>query len=245
MQGFSKKLTAYDFLGILIPGIVVVYCICPLFCPSAINEISVCFSCGCKIEVKSSQTLFDQACILIIFGAVSYIVGIIINCLSDCIFGRFRNNRFHLCFTALLYKERQFGLHSNRKHSSFKSFIRIIWRSRSHIVGFRKVNYTSTEKRYYNLYYWLLNNNRLSGAVGVIESQVVFVRNMFLPTIALAIYFFIACKFVAGALFILLCFIEVIVMLLRQLRVYYIVIEDYHWYKQMFDDDKKNNISNH
>mgnify|MGYP001028205845 CR=1 FL=1 len=245
MQGFSTKLTAYDFLGLLIPGIVVTYYICSLFCNSIFQEISYFYSCGCIIGAGSHSTVLAQACEAIIFGVFSYIIGIIINCLSDLIFGRFRNNQFHISVAALLYKERQFGTPTNRRLRLVRQTIKIIWRSIPHIIGCRKVNYTSTEKRYYHLYYWLLNNNRLSDAVGVMEAQVAFVRNMFLPTLVVAIISFCKNNVSGGTLFIVLCFFELIVMLLRQMRIYYIVIEDYHWYKQMYDNDKRRKINNH
>lgn len=81
------------------------------------------------------------------------------------------------------------------------------------------------------------------------EAQVAFVRNMVLPTLLLAFVFFLKTNTklitnrVVALLLIFLCISELYVMYARQMRVYYIVFEDYYWYKQM--NDEKSSNSNH
>lgn len=244
MQGFSAKLTAYDFLGMLIPGIVVTYCIYSVLCYSDLYEMSVRFYCGCKCEIEKSPTILNELCKMVIFISFSYIIGIVVNIVSDVLFGRFRNNELHILIAALLFRKRQYGDTKNLtdcKKRSVKGIINRVWRCIRQVIGCRTRIYTSVERKYYSIYYWLLHNNKMSGAVAVLESQVVFARNMVLPTIFMAIYFFVSSSCMTGGVFILLCILELIIMYLRQMRVYYIVFEDYNWHKQMDDYDKNNN----
>lgn len=90
-----------------------------------------------------------------------------------------------------------------------------------------------------------MKNNKLSGSIAVIEAQVVFVRNMFLPTLVMAISSWLAKAVLEGVLFMFLSCLGLGVMYWRQMRVYYIVIEDYYWYKQMYDHENRNNNNNH
>lgn len=247
MQGFGSKLTAYDFLGMLIPGIVVVYCICRLFYPSVLFETVIRYTCGCKVAVSGSKTAIAQICGALIFLSASYVAGLAVNCISDLIFGRFRNNEQHINLARLRFRKRQFGT----KDGSKKTFkLNRYFRLFLQIFGCRSDVYSVDAKNYCQKYYWLLNYNKLSGAIPVMEAQVAFVRNMILPTVLLAFVFFLKsdAKLMSNSvfallLFILLCIGELAIMYARQMRVYDIVFEDFYWYKQM--NDEKNTNSNH
>lgn len=245
MQGFTTKLTAYDFLGMLIPGIVVVYFICCEFCQSELYETSNWFYCGCNGTTGKSPTVFGTVCKVIVLISFSYIIGIVVNLFSDLIFGRFRNNELHITLASLLYRKRQYGAPKKTKsHKRIdKGETKLLWRFLRQTIGFRKRVYTPIEKNYYFRYYWLLNTGKLSGSVTVLESQVVFARNMVLPTLAMAVLSFISTDIMCGVLYISLCFFELMIMYSRQMRIYYIVFEDFKWYKQMSDDDKEINNS--
>ncbi len=248
MQGFSGKLTTYDFLGMLIPGIVIVSCLCLRFCYSVCYAHITNYCCGCKVEVYNSQTALGKICELVIFISLSYIVGIIVNCISDFIFGRFRNNQLHITIAALMFRKRQYGaiesVKKGKRRITYRT-IKRVWRSMCQIIGRRNHFYTFIEKNYYSIYYWLMKNNKLSGSIAVIEAQVVFVRNMFLPTLVMAISSWLAKAVLEGVLFMFLSCLGLGVMYWRQMRVYYIVIEDYYWYKQMYDHENRNNNNNH
>lgn len=246
MQGFTTKLTAYDFLGMLIPGIVVVYSLCCEFCHSDLYETSNWVYCGCNGAIEKSPTVFGTVCNVIVFISFSYIIGIVVNLFSDLIFGRFRNNELHITLASLLYRKRQYGdpKKLTKAHKrTYKRYIKLLWRFFRQTIGFRGKVYTSIEKDYYFRYYWLLNVGKLSSSIAVLESQVVFARNMVLPTLLMAVLSFISKDIMYGILFISLCFFELMIMYARQMRVYCIVFEDFKWYKQMNDDDKEINNS--
>ena len=216
MQGFSGKLTVYDFLGMLIPGIVVVYCICRLSCSSVLFETVIRYSCDCKVAVSDSQTAIGQVCGAVIFLSASYVVGLIVNCISDLIFGRFRNNELHINLARLRFWKRQFGTEEGfKKAFKLKRYFRFFLQ----IFGRRNKVYPIAEKNYCQNYYWLLNSNKLSGAIPVMEAQVAFVRNMVLPTLLLAFVFFLKTNTklitnrVVALLLIFLCISELITFL--------------------------------
>lgn len=240
MQGFSGKLTTYDFLGMLIPGIVVVFCFCRLFYPSVIFESDIRYYCGYKITVIDSQTAIGQVCGAVVFLSASYVVGLTVNCISGLIFGRFRNNELHINLARLLFWKRQFGTNeSPGKTPIFKLYFKPLLQ----IFGCRKKVYSAIEKQYYRNYYWLLNHNKLSGAIPIMEAQVAFVRNMVLPTLLLAIVLFVESitELLPNLPVILLLIFGVIgelyIMYARQMRVYDVVFEDYYWYKKIKDEN--------
>lgn len=233
MQGFGSKLTAYDFLGMLIPGIVVVYCFCLSFFHCTLYESFTRYCCW-KTDVIDSPTVLNRTCAAILFFSISYIVGIFINCLADCVFGRFRNNDKLLQFAELRFRQRQ-----SKTKRRFKTPNKIACQ----VIGLANETETSRQKAYYKRYYWLLNCNKLSGAVPVLEAQVVFVRNMIMPTVLLFAIPFLHCFFIKICVIVALLFCEFLVMIMRQQRIYNIILEDYKMYKELTNHEK--NIFNH
>lgn len=221
MQGFGSKLTAYDFLGMLIPGIVVVYCCCYWIYPCALYE-SLTRYCCCRIEVIDSPTVLNKTCAAILFFSISYIIGISVNCLADYVFGRFRNNDKFLQLAELRFRQRQ-----SKTKRRFKTPNKIVCQ----VIGLANETETSRQKAYYKRYYWLLNCNKLSGAVPVLEAQVAFVRNMIMPTVLLFAIPFPHCFFIKICVIVALLFCELLVMIMRQQRIYKIILEDYKMYK--------------
>lgn len=233
MQGFGSKLTAYDFLGMLIPEIVVVYCFCLSFFHCALYESFTRYCCW-KTAVIDSPTMLNGTCAAILFFSISYIVGMFINCLADCVFGRFRNNDKLLQFAGLRFRQRQ-----SKTKKSFGTPKTIFCQ----VIGYANKTDTSRHKQYYKCCHWLLHYNKLSGAVPVLEAQVAFVRNMILPTVLLIVIPFLHCFFIKICVIVSLLFCEFLVMIMRQQRIYNIILEDYKMYNELTNHEKS--IFNH
>lgn len=237
MQGFSSKLTTYDFLGILIPGIVIVSVIIRIFYSDCLFEQVNYICCSCKMTVENKPSFLAYLFISIMIFAASYIVGLLVNSLSDNIFGRFRNNDLHLRIALVIFRK---SISNNKKkrnighQRTFRLFFDVICQ----IFGCRNRHYTPLQKEYYKIHYWLSINKRLSGAVLTLESQVAFARNMILPTLLTIISAIISKTYLCGLSLLILLFCELYIMYARQMRVYVIMYEDFYWTKKLINDEK-------
>ena len=244
IQGFSSKLTAYDFLGMLIPGVVVMFCVChSCYSNCLINQI-IQYCCGCKEVVEEKPTFLAEACLLITFFAASYLTGLIIQSVSTVIWRGLRNDKLALNYTfkKVQYKnDKYFNLNrlvgNNVSDTSLpvlyymamQVYLRQVWLILiSWLIPFKK--YSEIEQQYYEAYYWLASHNRLSATV-VIESQINFMRNMIIPIFVMWYTFaeYKCMSYIAITLIILL-FTS---MIARQNKVYELIWEDYHWYKRL------------
>lgn len=247
MQGFSSKLTTYDFLGILIPGIVIVAVIIHLFYPDCLYEpLNSCCYAESEITWKNSSFIADILHAIILFS-ISYIIGLLVNCLSDCFFGKFRNNDLHLHISRKIF-HRSISRRTKEKPLNRRKKIKEYFDIIRQIFGRKTVCYTPLQNEYYNEYYWLTIYKRLSGSVLILESQVAFAKNMILPTLLAVGYAVIAEHYVFGISLLILFLCELYIMCARQMRLYVIIFEDYYWTKKITNDEKyinDNLISHH
>lgn len=219
MQGFSEKLTAYDFLGMLIPGIVVVSCSCMLFYSSQHDScLSFYFE---LIALIDKFSILCDISIILIFLAVAYICGLAVNTISDWLFNWFRNNDKHIIKAAKKL------ISKGHNYRFIEEFYNMVSES------------GNTECEYYRMYYWLMWKNKTSSAIPVLESQVVFVRNMLIPTLLLiSVTISKDCMTVLQILFIVLFISEFAILFSRQERIYSLILEDYQWYKELESIEK-------
>lgn len=256
MQGFSSKLTAYDFLGMLVPGIVVMFCVCYSYMSPVLFESRDLYCCGCKVATENSFTFFGQALILIIFGGLSYLAGLVINSVSGVIWRGLRNDECALNYTYNKIMSKSGGYYHLGKligkdlsavtgQEPWPCMAIGVYLKQFLIMFVEWMNpykrYPEIEHRYYEAYYWLDVHKHISTS-SVIESQINFMRNMIIPIILLCITFS-DCKYFMYSAIIMLVLIF-IVMIARQNKVYELIWENYHWYKQIDENEKSNNSNN-
>lgn len=241
------KITSYDFLGIFIPGSVGM-AMCTAKCfrdPFCSTPISLC--CGC--EVPFENTTLMTTIELLMFFAGAYIIGLIINWLSDGFWRGFRNNDafIGLQVQKLIQRNPTYRIISRDYYAElsatniqsyaslyFKALIKMIrsiwygWIEALHNKPLKP--YGFIESQYYDAYYWLLERGKIS-SVSVIESQVTLLRNLLLP---LCFGFpFLSCLNIDWWQLILFWLLVFFTMVSRQNRIYSLVLEDYQNYKEM------------
>lgn len=243
------KITSFDFLGMFIPGSVVM----AMIIVKLLIEKPAMLCCGC--ELSSVNTTLMTTIVLFLFFASAYVLGLVINWISDGIWRGFRNNDTFIELQAqkLLQRNPQYSIIRNEFNVTHKesgclcfwicdivlSYFRLLFSCVELIVKPMK-KYTDAEKRYYNAYYWLLEYKRIS-VVSVLESQVVFLRNMLLTIIVFNLLF-------SGEFFMIISIMAFLVMFLamvaRQNRVYTLILEDYQNFKEMEVGNEANSNNN-
>lgn len=247
MNNVSGRLTMYDFLGILTPGIVVVYGFLKMNYPCALESKALE---GCCCQTTAGASTLAITCQIIAFFALAYITGLLISTLSEGMWLHFRNNCdfLKLQLRRLIERgdgsyrllEKEFNISPDQNKCCVRCFswysdmilayVKLILCLPFAWLRYRLKRYPGIEKIYYQAYYWLIKNGKVSSSVGVIESQVCFLRNMLLP---LVLWCFFPCGVCSPLwLRIALLAIAFVTMVSRQNRVYMIVLEDYQWYNK-------------
>lgn len=259
MNNFLDKITPYDFLGMFIPGSVGLAMIIAKWFPGLLIKKSTIFCCGCNIQ--SEHTALMTVILMLMFFAGAYVLGLVINWISDGIWRGFRNNNVFIELQAQKFAQRNSGRRyiilrnfyiesSNQdNHSYLCKVIRClmvmfcnIWEMWTEPFRKRPLRkYPWGEIKYYEIYYWLLERKKIS-AVSVMESQVTLLRNLLLP---LCFGFFkIPCLRIEVWQLFLLCISIFFTMVSRQNRIYSIILEDYKNYKEM-ETNHEENSNNH
>lgn len=203
--------------------------------------------CGCEVPCTVKPSILAQSFVIIIFFAFSYLVGLIIHSVSEVVWRGLRNDEDALKYTCqkLIYKS---GGYHNLIHlvehpkadmtscelfymSVQVYFKQILLLLISWCRPFKK--YSEIELKYYEAYYWLASHGHIS-TTSVIESQINFLRNMFIPVILLWYTFPDAEHVTCFAVVLLLSMF--VAMVTRQNKVYELIWEDY----QMYKDNKEN-----
>ena len=147
----SSKLTLYDFLVILVPGILITAIIscCGGFCANIFVSCNV---------IKTT-----------LFFVFSYIIGIIWNCLMEVSFRFFRNNEY-------MIKQAFEEIFNGKSEQCRFSFILKL--SIQLLSGKSKSNNRATILcEYYKCYYFVMKNT-YTNTIPVLEGQVALLRNI-------------------------------------------------------------------
>ena len=149
----SSKLTLYDFLVILVPGVLIAAIIscCGGFCANIFV--------GCDV-IKTT-----------LFFVFSYIIGIVWNCLMEVSFRFFRNNEYMI--------NQAFDEMFNGKSIKCR-FLFILKLSIRSLKSKSKTNNKAVSlDEYYKCYYFVMKNT-YTNAIPVLEGQVALLRNIIL-----------------------------------------------------------------
>lgn len=243
MSNAISRITTYDFLGMFIPGSVGAWMIIRQRLPETLLEVksSVC----CKCIGSSDETVLFAAIQLLMFFAVAYVLGIIINWLADGIWRGFRNNASFIYLQAQKLIKRNPGYHWIEKEFGtvpFESKCLCHWivpTAECYIKMLGKCfilmvcpmeEYSADEKRYYNIYYRLIERGRVT-TVAVVESQVALLRNLLLPVAVCCFYH--PCLHIEWWIMPVTWIAIFFTMVTRQNRVYSLILEDYQNYREM------------
>ena len=246
MTNAVDRITSYDFLGIFVPGSVGLAMIVAKWFPNLLIENPKIICCGCKI--MSENTTLMTTIQMLMFFAGAYVLGLIINWISDGIWRGFRNNSAFFELQALKLIQRNPGYRyivcefyiepSDRNELWYfckvirclKKMFCDIWEKWTESFRRRPPRkYPWAEIKYYKIYYWLLERNKIS-SVSVMESQVTLLRNLLLPSFFG--FFMIPCLHIEEWQLFLMCLSIFFTMVSRQNRIYSIILEDYQNYKE-------------
>lgn len=233
----SSKFSLYDILAMIIPGGVIMACVCfYMEFPEKLH---------CKYDEHPGNCVIlcrdIPLSIAIIMLILSYLTGLVNNWIMDGIFKGFRN--YDMAINKALLDTAQnnnilalkgidgINDYINRKKRNqclLCIVFKTLWEILKSFNLCRKVTQSRIKRIYLHVYYFLWEHKQL-GAIPLIESQVVLLRNLIIP-IALLIAFCSTCCNIPFRiclwLFVILMFV---VMIQRQQKIYRMVWEVYNY----------------
>ncbi len=207
MNSILSKSTFYDLVSMLIPGFILIFSALKIFFPS--HEVENIFS-------NSKLGFPNYVCII----ALSYLLGLAIHRLSQCVIDPFFRNRKECIKAAKTKFERDIAKRQERPE--------------------RKINDTEVEGEYYIAYFKVIGS---SPSIPIMEAQVSFIKSMII-VILLDIFFLALCLLkccecvyapfdfspcCVMLLLLILALVSIVVMFHIQNKIYYLIFEaDYY-----------------
>lgn len=196
--------------------------------PGGVIIAMIALSLGYKLSCNTEDNINTILVITYIF-VLCYLVGLVHNTIMDYIGNKihFRNNPRRIYTTLKKFQDRDYSYLKELTKDIIKS------KEEQHILD-----------KYYEAYYYVerhSNNNHIH----IIETQVIFIRNMLLPLFLLFLFHFdafsddiginnpyIKCPFIIGTISLFLPLIS------RQKKIYELVWEDYEFLKRLENNEK-------
>lgn len=206
MNQLTSKFSLYDIVSMILPGGVIIWTLIMAF-PSI------------KTSFIPMIGIHGDVWLVLAFVAAAYVVGLIFNIMMGYVWRPLVNNRMLLKWVRDKKKKRGY------KH-----------------IGTEKEDF----EQKYRLAYEYVNQNCVNNPIPVVESQISMLRNLILPLtfwiIALPFQCLCNCscedectcaRFILVTIGILCGFLLLIFTILRQMRLYNIVLAHYEYLKQM------------
>ncbi len=218
MNEFISKISLYDILAMVIPGGTII-AICGNYCG---------FS-PFVIETEKHNAFFVYS---ILFTGC-YIVGLIYNCIIELFCKNIRNNPISIKYAHFLVRKDLNKIPKKYYEKNIHRCLWVVWMYIKCLCPKFRHKYNHILNQYYTAYYYTMTQTT-SSTISIMESQVSFLRNMFLPILLISFQFSDFFAYFEDSTGIMLLYIIVVIcipvtIIVRQNKIYRRVWEDYEY----------------